>query len=211
MEMTLVQAEAILKMAERNLKRKKCRPEAVEEAREQYNRVKATLAVDGRKVKGALRQAQGPVLELDKGDNETKPRQLVDLLNRANDLKKEMAGLSNQLEVVDDEQALQILARLKVLNTEKENTWTKYRYYERNGVLPEHELGDSVVAEKTPELLQLEALKASEMQKRSKARKRLADERIKPETRIKYEEKVGACDAEIEKLNERIKVLKHGY
>jgi hypothetical protein len=166
----------------------------------------------------ALKFDNGYVIDFSKADKATHrginyadTPKAKELVTAARASRKELAELSNRLHKTEGRDLVLLLREIGVKQLEKERMWSAYYRYRDSGVL-DYARTDNT--ELNPvfelELKRLEEEKDSEMQKRSRARKRLDDEPLSEKQRIGQEEKWSMHDMKVKDLQERIRQLKNG-
>jgi len=133
----------------------------------------------------------------------------AELMSQIDKLTRRRAEACNAMhDVPKDQDCPELMAAAMAIHNELEDVWTKYRYLERNGKLPEQE------TEKAKEV-SLELLKAIDerkryAEKRSKLKKKLADPyNHKNKKRDTWTEELEYADLEIRRLDDEIYLLKN--
>lgn len=129
------------------------------------------------------------------------------LLREIKVLRMQQAELSNKLHLVPEgENAAHLTTEIIAFAYKIEGLWTKYRYLERNGVLPD-EIEEGT-EEKSVELLRLESERKKYCEERSKLKKKLDSAGNKPAQVEKWAARKWIVDGIIQDLDAKIKVLK---
>jgi hypothetical protein len=129
------------------------------------------------------------------------------LLQDIRKLRTNQAEISNQLGGVPNNKNCQHLTSQSIAYTfEIEKLWTKYRYLEKNGVLPEE--NNQIEEEKSVELLRLEAERKKFSEERSKLKKKIAEIGNTEKLQEKWVARKYVVDGIIQDLDGKIRSLK---
>jgi hypothetical protein len=133
----------------------------------------------------------------------------AELMSQIDKLSRKRAEACNAMHAVPkDQDCPELMAMALAAHDELEDTWTKYRYLERKGKLPEEE------TQKAREV-SLELLKAMDerkryAEKRSKLKKKLADPyNHKNKKRDTWQDELDLASLEIQRLDDEIYLLKN--
>jgi hypothetical protein len=130
-----------------------------------------------------------------------------EILQEIRKLRTNQAEVCNQLGDIPKNENCQYLTRQAIAYTfEIEKLWTKYRYLEKNGVLPEE--NNEIEEEKSVELLRLEAERKKFSEERSKLKKKIAEVGNTEKLREKWVARKYVVDGIIQDLDGKIRVLK---
>lgn len=130
-----------------------------------------------------------------------------ELLQEIRKLRAYQAEVSNKMADVPKNESCKHLTSQAIAYTfQIEKLWTKYRYLEKNGVLPEEK--NEVIEEKSVELLRLEAERKRFSEERSKLKRKIAEVGNSEKLREKWVARKYVVDGIIQDLDGKIRVLK---
>jgi hypothetical protein len=223
-ETLIAQAEAAVRVAKRKVQAGQWKEITIFQAQDKLNALVNSYQVpEVRKTtsfgSSGLNSAQPPVFsssQMSQAVN-ARPLNLMDesrqLVSEAQEASRRLAGLSNLIHCTDGTEKVALLKQIGVANMQKEQKWSEYFYFKRNGkrmevLAVEHKKEAEYL--NNPEFLRLERDKNSLMQKRSRYKGRLERDVLSDKQRIEIEESFSKTDMEISALVERIKQLKYG-
>lgn len=201
------QQEAAVEMFQMLLSAKRARPERLEAAINELNRLKADQAsgTNSSPVKKARVPAVTPVT----AGTQNLPDRSAEMSDKIHFLRKDQAELSNMLHKVPVGQACpDLVSRIMDLHEEIEDTWTQKRFQERNQfdqVLPlKHDQipivrSSEAISTKAELTVQLQKLR----EKVSKLKKKIGDPKATEASKTKWEIQLKQAMAAIEEMNEK--------
>ena len=206
-EILINQQQTTIKMLETFAKLGRCSVDELDQAREKLRKLVSERegfgAVAELKPLKVLKQEPSKVVIVDLALTPLKQ----ELLSKARALRKQQAELSNELHLVPNhEHCSELTGEIIDMGFQIEGIWTKYRYLERNGVLPEEH--EEVKEEKSVELLRLESERKKFCEERSKLKKKLEVPGTKSNHKEKWVARKWVVDGIIQDLDAKIKVLK---
>ncbi len=206
-ENLIAQAEAAVRVAKRKVQAGAWKEITIYQAQEKLNNLMNEHYVpEVRKTIPAVDQysAARPMNLMDES------RQLV---SDAQAASRKVAGLSNLLHCTTGQEKVLLLKQLSVSNILKEQKWSEYFYFKRNGkkmdVLTSEGKKEPEYVN-NPEFLKLERDKNLAMQKRSRLKGRLERDVLSDKQRNEIEELFAKTNMEIAAMVEKIKQLKDG-
>ena len=205
-ENLITQAEAAVRVAKRKVQAGVWKEITIYQAQEKLNALVNNHVPD-----------VGKTISIVDQQSSVRPMNLMEesrqLVSEAQAASRRVAGLSNMLHCTEGLEKVSLLKQLGAANMQKEQKWSEYFYFKRNG-----KKMDVLVVEgkkepeyvNNPELLKLEREKNMLMQKRSRYKGRLTRDVLSEKQRNEIEEDFAKVDMEISALVERIKQLKYG-
>lgn len=134
-----------------------------------------------------------------------------DLMAKIDDTQKRLAEVCNSMHSIPkDEACPELMARAAGIKQELEDLWTKYRYLQRNGRLPEDEKEEEKLSSKRSyELLDAVQKKKSISEKRSKLKAKIANPKnIRSKKLEEWKDELAQADLDYKYFDDLIKILK---
>lgn len=134
-----------------------------------------------------------------------------DLMAKIDDTQKRLAEVCNSMHSIPKDVACpDLMSRAASIKEELEDLWTKYRYLERNGRLPEDEKEEEKLSSKRSyELLDAVQKKKSISEKRSKLKAKISNPKnIRSKKLEEWKDELAQADLDYKYFDDLIKILK---
>lgn len=197
-----MQQEAAVQLLESLVKTRRASKESLQEARRRLLELKEIAPSTSE---------SGQLPAEAKTEKPVDPLLSRDLMRQIDDCQRRLARVCNLMhDIPKDVPCPEIMAEAMQIKDEEEDLWSKYRYLERNGRLPEEtQKEEKLSQERSYELLAAVDAKKKLSEKRSKLRKKIADPKnLRNKLLDQWKDDLAQVEMDYHHYDELVKILK---